>query len=137
MLLAAARYGYAARFGSASGMPEADAIVKYDLQAGNSRTHLHGKGRYSGEAVFTPRDGATAEDDGWIGFYVFDNNTGSSEFVLVASHDFEAAPVGRVILPQRVPFRFHGAWISGEQMATQRRSGARCRVFARPQSPVG
>jgi len=115
-----ARYGYAARFGSGSGMPEADAIVKYDLQSGTSRTHVHGTGRYSGEAVFIPRDGATAEDDGWVGFYVFDNNTGSSEFVLVASQDFEAQPVARVVLPQRVPYGFHGAWISSEQMATQR-----------------
>ncbi len=115
-----ARYGYTARFGGGTGMPEADAIVKYDLQTGTSRTHLHGPGRFSGEGVFVPREGALAEDDGWVAFYVFDSSTGESEFVLADAQDFEAAPVARVLLPQRVPYGFHGAWIGGSQMAAQR-----------------
>jgi len=118
-----ARYGYTARFGGTSGMPEADAIIKYDLLTGKSEAHVHGANRYSGEGVFVPRAGATersAEDDGWVVFYVYDGNSGGSEFVVIDAQDMTAAPVARVSLPQRVPYGFHGAWISGEQMATQR-----------------
>ena len=115
-----ARYGYTARFGGTSGMPEADAIIKYDLLTGKSEAHVHGPNRYSGEGVFVPRAGGTAEDDGWVVFYVYDGHSGASEFVVIDAQNMTAAPIARVPLPQRVPYGFHGAWISGEQMAGQR-----------------
>lgn len=115
-----ARFGYTARFDSGSGMPEADAIIKYDLERGTNQVHLHGKGRYSGEPVFVPRPGAAAEDDGWVVCYVYDDTSGTSEFVVINAQDFEAAPVARVHLPQRVPYGFHGAWISEDRIQAQR-----------------
>ena len=115
-----AQFGYTARFGSDDGMPKADAIIKYDLATGKNVAHDHGKGRFSGEGVFVPRLGTTAEDDGWIVCYVFDEGTGGSEFVVINAQDFAAPPVARVSLPQRVPYGFHGAWIGDEMMSTQR-----------------
>jgi carotenoid cleavage dioxygenase len=114
------RYGYSARFRNGGAMPEADAALKYDLQTGKSQAHIHGKNRSSGEGVFVPRPGGTAEDDGWLVSFVYDGNSGGSEFVVINAQDFEAAPVARVLLPQRVPYGFHGSWISSDAMAGQR-----------------
>ncbi len=100
------RYGYAgATFG------DANSIVKYDLATGSSTAHDFGVERIPGEAVFVPRDGSEAEDDGWLLQYVYDKPTDSSEFVVLDANDVTADAVARVPLPQRVPFGFHGSWI--------------------------
>ncbi len=104
------RYGYIAK--SAAGeMPCFDGFLKYDLEAGTAEVHEFGSGRYGGEGVFVGRSGATAEDDGWLLTYVYDQNTGASELIVVDAQDFTADPVVRVMLPQRVPYGFHGIWI--------------------------
>ena len=36
-----------------------------------------------------------------------------SEMVIVNAQDFEAGPVTRIRLPQRIPYGFHGIWIPG------------------------
>lgn len=117
----AARYGYTARFGGSAGMPEADAIIKYDLHTGRNVVHYHGRNRFGGEGVFVPDPAGSAEDDGWVVTYVYDGNTGASEFVVIDARAMESAPVARVPLPQRVPYGFHGAWISGERIERQQR----------------
>jgi carotenoid cleavage dioxygenase len=67
--------------------------------------------------VFVPAAGADpATDDGWVMTYVHDENSGRSEFVVLDASRFEAAPVARVALPQRVPYGFHGSWISDEAL---------------------
>ena len=108
-----ARFGYTARFAGESGMPEADAIIKYDLATGTNRVHVHGPNRWGGEGVFVPRPGATAEDDGWVVTYVYDGNSGGSEFVVIDAQNMEAAPLARVPLPRRVPYGFHGRFHAG------------------------
>jgi carotenoid cleavage dioxygenase-like enzyme len=113
------RFGYVARF-DGSGMPQSDGVLKYDLEKETSRFHHHGKQRYGGEAVFVPREGATAEDDGWLMTYVYDHNSGDSEFVVINAQDVESEPVARVPLPQRVPYGFHGAWIPEERVTQSR-----------------
>jgi carotenoid cleavage dioxygenase len=114
-----ARFGYSARFRDGSSMPESDGVIKHDLTTGKSRTHVHGKNRYGGEPVFVPRQGARARRRLPVTF-VYDGNEGTSEMVVIAAQDVEASPVARVQLPQRVPYGFHGAWISAGQLATQR-----------------
>src|SRR5690606_3742792 len=112
--------GYAARFGGDTGMPKADALVKYDLATGKNTVHFHGPDRFGGEGVFVPRPDARSEDDGWVVTSVHDAGTGAGELVVVDALDMAAAPVARVQLPQRVPYGFHGAWISEERIAAQR-----------------
>jgi carotenoid cleavage dioxygenase len=74
-------------------------------------THDHGAGRSTGEAVFVPRQGGTAEDDGWLMSYVYDATTDRSHVVVLHAQDLAAGPVATVHLPQRVPFGFHGNWV--------------------------
>jgi carotenoid cleavage dioxygenase len=90
---------------------EENAIVKYQLLDGSSSVHDFGDTQIPGEAVFVPRDGAVAEDDGFLLTYVYDKPSNTSEFVVLDAADLAADPVARVPLPQRVPFGFHGSWI--------------------------
>jgi carotenoid cleavage dioxygenase-like enzyme len=104
------RYGYAAS-AAPGAMPRFDGLVKYDLATGAAQKHEFGAGRYGGEGVFAPRPGATAEDDGWLITYVYDEAQAASELVVVRADDFSAEPVARILLPQRVPYGFHGIWV--------------------------
>jgi len=114
----ATRYGYTARM-APDPMPLFDGLIKYDFSNGSSQTHEFGAGRYGGEAVFVPRPDTTVEDDGWLVTFVYDMNEETSELVVVNAQDITAEPVARVLIPQRVPYGFHGAWVSQEQIAKQ------------------
>jgi carotenoid cleavage dioxygenase len=72
----------------------------------------HGPGRGAGEAVFIGREGATAEDDGWLMTFVHDVPNEKAELVILDAQDFSSEPVARVLLPRRVPYGFHGNWVS-------------------------
>ena len=85
------RYGYGATFGSldAGGGP----AIKHDLVAGTTVEHDYGDGRVTLEPVFVPREGATAEDDGWVMSYVYDATTDRSDVVILDAQDFTGDPV--------------------------------------------
>jgi carotenoid cleavage dioxygenase-like enzyme len=107
------RYGYTSKI-TYTPVALFEGIIKYDFSSGKSQTHEFGQGRYGGEAVFAPRTGATAEDDGWLMTFVHDESSDTSELVVVNAQDVTAEPVARVIIPQRVPYGFHGTWVAGE-----------------------
>ncbi|MCV3216454.1 carotenoid oxygenase family protein [Plectonema radiosum NIES-515] len=110
------RYGYAGKMAQGS-MPLFDGLIKYDHHNGKSQTHEFGRGRYGGEAVFVPFPNATSEDQGWLISFVHDTREDTCELVVVNAQDVNAEPVARVLIPQRVPYGFHGAWISEEQLS--------------------
>jgi len=103
------RYGYTMHLSM-------EGYTKYDLEKGKSETHLNGKGRFGGEGVFVPRPDAKQEDDGWLLSYVHDETAGKSELVVIDCREFRKPPPARVVLPQRVPYGFHGTWIAGKLM---------------------
>ncbi len=91
-------------------------MLKYELGTGKKESHDFGAGKMGGEAVFVPRPDATSEDDGWLVNFIYDKAENKSELVVVAAQDFRAKPVARVLLPVRVPYGFHGAWVPGLEM---------------------
>jgi len=103
------RYGYALKMG--------EGLIKYDLSNGKSQTHEFGRGRNGGEGVFVPHPNATTEDEGWLVTFVHDTREDTSELVVVNAQDVNAEPVARVLIPQRIPYGFHGAWVSEEQLS--------------------
>jgi carotenoid cleavage dioxygenase len=109
------RYGYAGKMAKGS-LPLFEGVIKYDFDSGTSQIHTFGKGRYGGESVFVPRPGATVEDDGWLVTYVHDTAEDSSELVVVNAQDVTSEPIARVLIPQRVPYGFHGAWVTEAQL---------------------
>jgi carotenoid cleavage dioxygenase len=99
-----------------------DGLVKYDLDSGSEERYGFGAGRYGSEAPFAPRPGATAEDDGWLLSFVYDAATDRSELVVLDATDISAGPIGRVLLPVRVPNGFHSCWVPSERLDDARRT---------------
>jgi 8'-apo-carotenoid 13,14-cleaving dioxygenase len=109
------RYGYCA---SPSVDPtEGWPTLKHDLQTGARVVFEHGPGRAAGEPVFVGRPGAADEDDGWLVTFVHDLSVGTAEFVVIDAQDFGRGYVAQVPLPQRVPYGFHGNWVSDRAVA--------------------
>ncbi|MCJ1313538.1 hypothetical protein MMC25_007217 [Agyrium rufum] len=91
-------------------------------------------GWYAQEASFVPRlhsdnDKPSAEDDGWLLTYVFDESQldahgecppdAKSELWIIDAKNMRDV-VARVRLPQRVPYGLHGHWFSEEDICGQR-----------------
>jgi carotenoid cleavage dioxygenase len=92
-------------------------LVRYDLSTGDAVEHRFGTPESPGgpgEAVFVPStSGPADESSGWYLGYVYDPARDGSDLVIIDASDFAAQPVARIKLPQRVPYGFHGNWISG------------------------
>ena len=112
------RYGYtvAPSLDESAGWP----TIKHDLVTGARTVMDHGPGRCAGEAVFVPRDGGVGEDDGWLLAMVHDLGAASTDFVVMDAADLERGYVARIALPQRVPFGFHGNWVSDHDVPPHR-----------------
>jgi carotenoid cleavage dioxygenase-like enzyme len=113
------RYSYHGRFERAEVM-RFNAVVKYDAESGASRAHVYPKGWYGGEAVFAPRLGSMAEDDGYLLTFVANEASGESELYVIDARDPERSPVARVQIPQRVPTGYHTWWVSASDLESQR-----------------
>ena len=118
------RYGYAGRMTGGS-MPLFDGVIKYDLNTCNSQIHEFESGCYGGEAVFAPRPDGQNEDEGWLITFVYNSKEETSELVIIDAQDVTSEPVARVLIPQRVPYGFHGAWIDERPRVDGRRKGTR------------
>ena len=88
-------------------------LLRYDLTTGTAVAHTFGSGG-PGEVVFVPsQTGPADEGNGWYIGYLYDPGRDGSDLVILDASDFAAAPVARIKLPQRVPYGFHGNWITG------------------------
>ena len=86
-------------------------------------------GHYAQESRFVPRINAKSEDDGLLLFYVFNeaqlDESGEcrldakSELWIVDAMDMKTV-IGKVVLPQRVPYGLHGSWFAEQQILHQR-----------------
>lgn len=110
------RHVYLGRIDVDGNEPCFTGVTKYDLRTGNAETHTWGRGRMGGEMVFVPRQGARDEDDGYLLGFVWDQLEQRSELVVLDGRDLLAPPLARVLLPQRVPFGFHGCWLDATQL---------------------
>ncbi|WP_413201304.1 carotenoid oxygenase family protein [Nostoc piscinale] len=109
------RYGYVNK-SAPTPVPLFDGVIKYDFDHGTSQIREFGQGRYGGESIFAPRPHATAEDDGWLMTFVHDETANTSELLVMNAQDITGEPVARVLIPQRVPYGFHAAWVAEKQL---------------------
>ena len=100
--------GLAARYSVSVG--DAD-LVRHDLSTGAAETHSFGPA-VSGEAVFVPAAGPADESSGWYLSYVYDPVRDGSDLVILDASNFGGPPVATIALPRRVPFGFHGNWVT-------------------------
>ena len=104
------RYVYAGIFNTERAFTF-DGIMKYDNEAGVTETFKYGPNRHGGEAVFAPKVGSSCEDDGYLVCFVHDEATNQSECLIIDAQHLEAGPVATIIMPFRVPYGFHAAWV--------------------------
>ena len=109
------KWGYSAGVMDLGADPSQEAFgatYKIAVDTGATEVHDHGPGRGGAEPVFVAREGATAEDDGWLMVLVHDATTDSSDLVILDAQNVSGDEVARISLPQRVPDGFHGNWVS-------------------------
>jgi carotenoid cleavage dioxygenase len=86
--------------------------VRHDLPTGEAVEHDLGTGG-PGEAVFVPSGSGTVdESNGFYLGYVYDPDRDGSDLVILDASDFAGKPVATIHLPHRVPYGFHGNWVS-------------------------
>lgn len=106
------RYGYVAAMDPGP-VISVDGVTAWDLDAGTSETYRYGASTVAGEAVFAADPDGSAENDGWLLNIVTDLADSTSRLVVLDARDVTAGPVAEVLLPQRVPFGFHGNFLPG------------------------
>ncbi|KAH1089598.1 hypothetical protein J1N35_016855 [Gossypium stocksii] len=102
--------------------PKCSGIAKVDLQTGKVTKFMYGTRRYGGEPFFVPDKKQTCnrngnEDEGYIMGMVRDEKEEMSEMVIVKGSSMEQ--VAAIRLPSRVPYGFHGTFISQEELRRQ------------------
>jgi carotenoid cleavage dioxygenase len=112
------RYTYAA-----TGTPAwflFDGIVRHDHHTGTEEHHTFGDGVYGSETAMAPRQGSTAEDDGYL-ITITTDMVQDASFCLV----FDAArvsdgPICVLRLPERVSSGTHATWAPGDDLPSWR-----------------
>lgn len=89
-----------------------DGVLKYAVKGGSAAgEYAFGPGRTGSEVSFAPREGSSAEDDGYLVSLVQDENESRSEAVVLHAKTMEVAC--RLEIPTRVPLGFHACWSPG------------------------
>ncbi|XP_038875554.1 9-cis-epoxycarotenoid dioxygenase NCED6, chloroplastic [Benincasa hispida] len=102
--------------------PKCSGIAKVDLETGKVKKFLYGDGRYGGEPFYVSENGNCGgdnenEDGGFVVGFVRDEKRERSELVVVKAAEMEE--VAAVRLPARVPYGFHGTFVSEEELKGQ------------------
>jgi carotenoid cleavage dioxygenase-like enzyme len=102
------RYSYNAL--GAEGLFVFDGLVKHDLDTGNEEEVRFGDGVVVSETVMAPRDGSTAEDDGYLITFSSDVVNDRSECIILDAGRPGDEPVARIRLPERICSGTHATW---------------------------
>ncbi|GLU17702.1 hypothetical protein SLE2022_340580 [Rubroshorea leprosula] len=97
--------------------PRVSGFVKVDLTTGEVRKYIYGEQRYGGEPLFFPNPNSDKEDDGYILAFVHDEKTWKSELQIINTTTFKLEAT--VELPSRVPYGFHGTFITSKDLQKQ------------------
>ncbi len=102
------RYAYEAR--CTPGLFAFDALIKHDVDNGVEEVIEFGDGVFVSETVMAPRDGSTAEDDGYLITFTTDMVNDWSECVVLDAARPNDGPVARIRLPERISSGTHSTW---------------------------
>jgi len=108
-----ARVGWAMSIPTDTRRVRFDGVIAYDLKSGSTKAERRfGDARYGSEVSFAPRDGSTADDDGYLVSFVWDERESRSEVVVWDAASLD--PVCRLGVRSRVPYGFHACWCPEE-----------------------
>jgi len=88
------------------------AIAHLDLATGARQLYELPDGDLTSEPVFTPRSADAAEGDGWVTAVVWRAAENRSDLLVFEAQDIARGPIATAEMPRRVPFGFHGNWVS-------------------------
>ncbi len=88
-------------------------VLKYDLIDEREVAFFDYGAKFGGEALFVPRAGSVAEDDG----YLLDLLMSEGEGELLVLDAATMKELARVHLPARVPFGVHACWLDNAKLA--------------------
>ncbi|XP_050216283.1 9-cis-epoxycarotenoid dioxygenase NCED6, chloroplastic [Mercurialis annua] len=99
--------------------PKCNGIARVDLETKEVAKFMYGDERYGGEPFFVAKNenNINGEGDGYIMGFVRDEKNNNSELVIVNALNMEQ--VGSVKLPTRVPYGFHGTFVSEDELKQQ------------------
>ncbi len=106
------RHGWFAGNTANSGDVRFDVLAHIDLKTGARSTWTLPPGDSPSEPVFVPRTPDAAEGDGWVTAVIYRGEEDRSDFVVFEAQDMAAGPIATAKMPRRVPFGFHGNWVS-------------------------
>jgi carotenoid cleavage dioxygenase len=89
-----------------------NAIVHIDHQTRRRQVFALDGGDATSEPVFTPRSADAPEGDGWITAVIYRAGEDRSDFAVFEAQDVARGPIALAEMPRRVPFGFHGNWVS-------------------------
>ncbi|KAK8509272.1 hypothetical protein V6N11_007674 [Hibiscus sabdariffa] len=73
--------------------------------------HMFEKNTFCSGSAFVPKDEGVDEDDGWVITFVHNEDTDTSQVLIIDAKSFTSKPVAKITLPYRVPYGFHGAFM--------------------------
>ncbi len=103
-------YRYAWQMTAKPGWFLFDGISRLDVETGTTQHYQFPDGVYASEAPMAPRQGSTAEDDGYVVTLVTDMNENRSACLVFDASDVSAGPMASIALPQRVCVGTHSYW---------------------------
>jgi carotenoid cleavage dioxygenase len=106
------RHGWYAADPTFSGTIKQCAIGHLDLATGRREVYRLPGGDLTSEPVFTPRSADADEGDGWLTAVIWRAAENRSDLAVFEAQDVEKGPIAVAELPRRVPFGFHGNWVS-------------------------
>lgn len=99
--------------------PKVSGFAKVNISSGQVQKFMYGDKKYGGEPFFVPNDSNLdgEEDDGFILAFVHDEKARKSELQIIhaRSLNLEAS----IKLPSRVPYGFHGTFVSSSDLEDQ------------------
>ena|SRR3989338_2145522 len=93
---------------------EFDSITHYDLQQDIKQIHRFGNKIMPHEPIFVPRSKNSKQGEGFLLTYVYHTTQDRSDLVILDAEHVDHEPVAIVQLPHRIPYGFHGCWVSQE-----------------------
>ncbi|WP_347460927.1 carotenoid oxygenase family protein [Acinetobacter sp. ANC 7454] len=107
------RYAYSISFGEFDDpyKVSGNSVMCLNLRTRTTESYFFGDNWVTGEAIFVAREGAEAENDGWLMSYVHAVDCGPSKVVILNAQHIADGPIATIHLPVRVPVGFHCNWI--------------------------
>lgn len=101
--------------------PKVSGFAKVDLSTGEVKKYMYGDQRFGGEPLFLPKTSqlgsCSEEDDGYILAFVHDEKEWKSRLQIVNAVNMKLE--AEIELPSRVPYGFHGTFISSMDLEKQ------------------